>query len=229
METTSRAIPWVSWRNISPICTVLLRPRTAPEAEKASVSARWFPPSLSRGKGPATARSPLWAISTGRITGFRATSSWSSRARSISIGRLSGMSGADTPNSYVLRVADSGSWSILKTSTKQPEALLASGNVNPLGVGAWHAVSLEFHGASITASIDGAPAGGFRFQLFPGHGRFGSGCLRPGAVRQLQGGFRANGALELPGPVSVRSLSGWQLPRIRRSGTLRNIDSFYGM
>ena len=71
------------------------------------------------------------------------------------IGRLSGMSGADTPNSYVLRVADSGSWSILKTSTTQPEAVLASGKVHPLGVGAWHAVSLEFHGASITARLDG--------------------------------------------------------------------------
>jgi O-glycosyl hydrolase len=72
------------------------------------------------------------------------------------IGRLSGMSGADTPNSYVLRVTDSGSWSISKTSTKQPEAVLVSGNVNPLGVGVWHAISLEFHGASITASIDGS-------------------------------------------------------------------------
>jgi O-glycosyl hydrolase len=71
------------------------------------------------------------------------------------IGRLTGMSGADTPDSYVLRVSDSGSWSVLKTSTKQEEAVLASGHVSPLGVGAWHGLSLEFQGGSLTARIDG--------------------------------------------------------------------------
>jgi hypothetical protein len=71
------------------------------------------------------------------------------------IGRLTGMSGADTPDSYVLRVSDSGSWSVLKTSTKQEEAVLASGQVSPLGVGAWHGLSLEFQGGSLTARIDG--------------------------------------------------------------------------
>ena len=34
------------------------------------------------------------------------------------IGRITGMSGDDTPNSYVLRVSDTGAWSVLKTSTK---------------------------------------------------------------------------------------------------------------
>jgi hypothetical protein len=73
------------------------------------------------------------------------------------IGRLTGMSGADTPNSYVLRVSDSGSWSVLKTSTAQgrEEAVLVSGTVSPLGVGAWHGVSLEFQGGLLTARIDG--------------------------------------------------------------------------
>jgi len=75
------------------------------------------------------------------------------------IGRLTGMSGADTPNSYVLRVSDAGSWWVLKTGTKQEEAVLASGKVSPLGVGAWHAVSLEFQGGSLTARIDGVAVG----------------------------------------------------------------------
>jgi hypothetical protein len=72
------------------------------------------------------------------------------------IGRITGMSGADTPNSYVLRVSDTGEWSVLKTSTRQAEAVLASGKVNPLGVGTWHALSLEFLGGSLIARIDGA-------------------------------------------------------------------------
>jgi O-glycosyl hydrolase len=77
------------------------------------------------------------------------------------IGRMTGMSGEDTPNSYVLRVSDTGSWSILKTSTKRnggkpDEAELASGKASPLGVGAWHAMSLEFQGGSLIAKIDGA-------------------------------------------------------------------------
>ena len=72
------------------------------------------------------------------------------------IGRITGMSGPDVPNSYVLRVSDTGAWSVLKTNTKQEDAILASGKVNPLGVGTWHALSLEFLGGSLTARIDGA-------------------------------------------------------------------------
>jgi hypothetical protein len=71
------------------------------------------------------------------------------------IGRLTGMSDADSPNSYVLRVSDSGAWWVLKTATKQEEAVLASGQVSPLGVGVWHGVSLEFQGNSLVARIDG--------------------------------------------------------------------------
>jgi hypothetical protein len=72
------------------------------------------------------------------------------------IGRLTGMSGPDTPNSYVLRVSDTGEWWVLRTNTKQPEAVLASGKAAPLGVGRWHAVSLEFQGGSLAAKLDGA-------------------------------------------------------------------------
>ena len=38
------------------------------------------------------------------------------------IGRLTGMSGADIPNSYVLRVADTGAWSLRRTSTAAGQA-----------------------------------------------------------------------------------------------------------
>jgi O-glycosyl hydrolase len=72
------------------------------------------------------------------------------------IGRITGMSGPDVPNSYVLRVSDTGAWSVLKSNTRQEDTVLASGKVNPLGVGTWHALSLEFHGGSLTARIDGA-------------------------------------------------------------------------
>jgi len=71
------------------------------------------------------------------------------------IGRITGMSGPDVPNSYVLRVSDTGAWSVLKTNTRQADAVLASGQANPLGVGAWHALSLEFQGGALTARIDG--------------------------------------------------------------------------
>jgi len=70
------------------------------------------------------------------------------------IGRLTGMSDADMPDSYVLRVSDAGSWSVLKTSMKQAEAVLASGKVSPLGVGTWHELSLEFRVGTLTARID---------------------------------------------------------------------------
>jgi O-glycosyl hydrolase len=71
------------------------------------------------------------------------------------IGRLTGMSDDDTPNSYVLRVSDTGAWSVLKTNTKKAEAVLASGRVIPLGVGRWHTLSLEFQGPVLTPRIDG--------------------------------------------------------------------------
>jgi hypothetical protein len=71
------------------------------------------------------------------------------------IGRLTGMSNNDTPNSYVLRVSDSGAWSMLRTGTKPDETVLASGTVSPLVVGVWHALSLEFQGGTVIARIDG--------------------------------------------------------------------------
>ena len=79
------------------------------------------------------------------------------------IGRLTGMSGADIPNSYVLRVADTGAWSLRRTSTeqdkrtRQSDTVLAAGSVDPLGVRQWHRLSLAFSGSTIVPQIDGKP------------------------------------------------------------------------
>ena len=79
------------------------------------------------------------------------------------IGRLTGMSGSDIPNSYVLRVADTGAWSLRRTSThqdkrtRQSDTVLAAGMIDPLGVKQWHRVSLAFNGSSIVPQIDGKP------------------------------------------------------------------------
>jgi O-glycosyl hydrolase len=79
------------------------------------------------------------------------------------IGRLTGMSGSDIPNSYILRVADTGEWSLRRTSTeqdkrtRQSDTVLAAGTINPLGVKQWHRISLAFNGSSIVPQIDGKP------------------------------------------------------------------------
>jgi len=80
------------------------------------------------------------------------------------IGRLTGMSGWDVPNSYVLRVADSGQWFLVKSTikekpeedVKEEEMVLAQGQVSALGINRWHHLALVFKGESITAQIDGA-------------------------------------------------------------------------
>ena len=78
------------------------------------------------------------------------------------IGRLTGMSEADIPNSYVLRVADTGAWSLRRTSTsrtrtRQSDLVLAAGPIDPLGDKQWHRISLAFNGSSIAPQIDGKP------------------------------------------------------------------------
>lgn len=70
------------------------------------------------------------------------------------IGRLSGMSYPDIPNSYVLRVSSTGIWSLLKTTTKEEQATLATGRVSVLGINHWHNLTLAFQGETITAKID---------------------------------------------------------------------------
>ncbi len=88
------------------------------------------------------------------------------------IGRLSGMSSLDIPNSYRLRVSDSGEWSILKTSEKAEKTVpwreaapvpdpitLASGHVAALGVNHWHHLTLVCEGNALSAQIDGVSVG----------------------------------------------------------------------
>jgi hypothetical protein len=73
------------------------------------------------------------------------------------------MSGSDIPNSYVLRVADTGAWSLRRTSTaqdkrtRQSDLVLAAGTVSPLGGKQWHRLSLAFKDSSIVPQIDGKP------------------------------------------------------------------------
>ena len=73
------------------------------------------------------------------------------------IGRLSGMGDNDTPNSYVLRVSDAGSWSIIRTAVKGNDVVLASGLGDALGIRDWHHLSLSFSGGTISALLDGKP------------------------------------------------------------------------
>jgi O-glycosyl hydrolase len=80
------------------------------------------------------------------------------------LGRVSGMSDFDVPNAYVLRVSDTGHWSLLKTLDKRDEkkkemkeeTVLATGTVKAIGAGHWHTVALAFRKDSIAAEIDGA-------------------------------------------------------------------------
>ena len=71
------------------------------------------------------------------------------------LARLNGMSGRDVPNAYVLRLSDTGAWSLLRSATNNKETVLASGTVTAPGVGKWIPVALVCHGDSITAEIDG--------------------------------------------------------------------------
>jgi hypothetical protein len=70
------------------------------------------------------------------------------------IGRLSGMDYHDTPNSYVLRVSNTGNWSLLRTAAKKEQSILAAGRVSVLGINRWHNLTLNFQGEAITAEID---------------------------------------------------------------------------
>ncbi|WP_410631279.1 ricin-type beta-trefoil lectin domain protein [Amycolatopsis sp. cmx-4-83] len=57
---------------------------------------------------------------------------------------------------YQLRIADTGAWSIARTSTGGVLTTLASGTRAALGLNTWHTLSLTFSGNQITAKADGA-------------------------------------------------------------------------
>ncbi len=56
---------------------------------------------------------------------------------------------------YFLQVADTGAWTLLKSNSDGDRTPLARGSAAPLGTGHWHRLSLSFHQAQITASVDG--------------------------------------------------------------------------
>jgi hypothetical protein len=58
-------------------------------------------------------------------------------------------------NAYHFRVSDTGSWSILRTSTSNQTTTLRNGTTTALGTNRWHSLSLGFSGSTITASVDG--------------------------------------------------------------------------
>ncbi len=60
---------------------------------------------------------------------------------------------------YELRVADTGAWSIAKSSAGGSVTTLASGSRTALGTHAWHTLALGFSGDRITATVDGAALG----------------------------------------------------------------------
>jgi hypothetical protein len=57
---------------------------------------------------------------------------------------------------YILKLADNGSWQLLKNSAGVGVSTLASGTLGrPAGVGAWHNLAVTVKGAILTGSIDG--------------------------------------------------------------------------
>ncbi|WP_332112374.1 RICIN domain-containing protein [Streptomyces gossypiisoli] len=59
-------------------------------------------------------------------------------------------------NAYHLRLTDTGSWTVYKTSSdKWAWTALARGTVTAPGTNTWHKLALTFQGSTITAKIDG--------------------------------------------------------------------------
>jgi hypothetical protein len=72
------------------------------------------------------------------------------------IGRFSRVgTGVSNFRGYILDLADSGSWRLLKNSVSVGPRVLASGTVTAPRTGTWHTVSLTTTGTVITARIDG--------------------------------------------------------------------------
>src|SRR6266496_546540 len=95
------------------------------------------------------------------------------------IGRATTQGNAGGPaglNTYRLRVADTGAWSILRQNAGT-YTTLASGNVAALGTGRWHRLSLAFASGTITAAIDGTTVGSASDFTY-GNGQIGYGTAQ---------------------------------------------------
>jgi len=75
------------------------------------------------------------------------------------LARLSWISSPDGTNAYVLRVTDTGKWSLIRSSGNKKEVILLSGAVAPLGTNTWTRLGLVCQGSSITAEIGGHAVG----------------------------------------------------------------------
>ena len=63
-------------------------------------------------------------------------------------------------NGYLFDVSATGTWKIIKNSSSSGPATLASGTLATApGTGSWHRLSMTLAGSSITAYVDGHPAG----------------------------------------------------------------------
>jgi glycosyl hydrolase family 59/ricin-type beta-trefoil lectin protein/glycosyl hydrolase family 59 (putative galactocerebrosidase) len=86
---------------------------------------------------------------------------------------LLGRAGAQSPfnppglNGYRLRIADTGAWSIRRTTTGNQTTTLASGTTRALGTNTWHTLALTFNGSTITARVDGTVLGTASDGTFP--------------------------------------------------------------
>ena len=62
-------------------------------------------------------------------------------------------------NAYLLRVSNTGAWSIDKSDTGGTVTALASGSTSALGTGSWHTISLTMQGSTISGTVDGKQVG----------------------------------------------------------------------
>jgi hypothetical protein len=116
-----------------------------------------------------TAQPPIyWRPHSGFPYAVIGDDSWSNSTTSVKvlftqpdssagvIGRFSHVgAGISNFRGYLLDLADSGSWRLLKDSVSAGARVLASGAVAAPGTGTWHTVSLTTSGTVIRAGIDG--------------------------------------------------------------------------
>jgi len=62
-------------------------------------------------------------------------------------------------NAYLLRVSNTGAWSIVRSDTSGTDTTLASGTRTALGTGSWHTLALTMQGSTISGAVDGAAVG----------------------------------------------------------------------
>ncbi|WP_371483918.1 galactosylceramidase [Kitasatospora sp. NBC_00315] len=75
---------------------------------------------------------------------------------------------------YRLRIADTGAWSILRTTDQGVVSTLAAGRAAAPGTSGWHRIGLTLRGPQITATLDDAVIGGATDTAY-GSGRAGLG------------------------------------------------------